>query len=70
VTLKEALAVDCHTDLRDHNALVTGGESGLGLACARRLLQDGATVTIVGRCARHLPQAAADGLIHEYAQAA
>lgn len=30
-------------------ALVTGGGSGLGLACARRLRDDGAAVTIVGR---------------------
>jgi NAD(P)-dependent dehydrogenase (short-subunit alcohol dehydrogenase family) len=30
-------------------ALVTGGESAIGLACARRLAADGATVTICGR---------------------
>ena len=30
-------------------ALVTGGGSGIGLACARHLLRDGATVTIAGR---------------------
>jgi NAD(P)-dependent dehydrogenase (short-subunit alcohol dehydrogenase family) len=30
-------------------ALVTGGGSGIGLACARHLLRDGASVTIVGR---------------------
>ena len=30
-------------------ALVTGGGSGIGLGCARRLLTDGAAVTICGR---------------------
>lgn len=30
-------------------AIVTGGSSGIGFACARRLLLDGATVTIVAR---------------------
>ena len=30
-------------------ALVTGGGSGIGLGCARRLVVDGASVTIVGR---------------------
>jgi len=30
-------------------ALVTGGGSGIGLACARHLLRDGAIVTIAGR---------------------
>jgi len=43
--------------LRGSNALVTGGGSGLGLACARRLLRDGATVTIVGRDANRLARA-------------
>jgi len=39
-------------------ALVTGGGSGIGLACARRLLADGASVTIVGRTASKLEEAA------------
>lgn len=30
-------------------ALITGGATGIGLACARHLLRDGATVTIAGR---------------------
>jgi NAD(P)-dependent dehydrogenase (short-subunit alcohol dehydrogenase family) len=35
--------------LRDANAIVTGGASGLGLSAARELLQRGAHVTIVDR---------------------
>jgi NAD(P)-dependent dehydrogenase (short-subunit alcohol dehydrogenase family) len=44
--------------LRGQQALVTGGGSGLGLACAARLRADGATVTIVGRTAERLAGAA------------
>jgi len=40
-------------------ALVTGGGSGIGLACARHLLRDGATVTIVGRSEEKLHAAVA-----------
>jgi NAD(P)-dependent dehydrogenase (short-subunit alcohol dehydrogenase family) len=40
--------------LEGRNALVTGGGSGLGLACARRLRTDGATVTIIGRTENRL----------------
>jgi NAD(P)-dependent dehydrogenase (short-subunit alcohol dehydrogenase family) len=40
-------------------ALVTGGGSGIGLACARHLLRDGATVTIAGRSEDKLRHAAA-----------
>lgn len=46
--------------LRGSNALVTGGGSGIGLGCARRLLRDGATVTIVGRTEERLQRAAAN----------
>lgn len=35
--------------LNGRAALVTGGGSGIGLACARALVRDGATVTIAGR---------------------
>ena len=40
-------------------ALVTGGGSGIGLACARALAVDGATVTIMGRHEGKLRDAAA-----------
>lgn len=39
-------------------ALVTGGGSGIGLACARRLADDGALVTICGRTEARLAEAA------------
>jgi NAD(P)-dependent dehydrogenase (short-subunit alcohol dehydrogenase family) len=41
-------------------ALITGGGSGIGLACARALLADGATVTICGRSEERLQKAAAE----------
>jgi NAD(P)-dependent dehydrogenase (short-subunit alcohol dehydrogenase family) len=47
------------TDLGGRSALVTGGGSGIGLACARRLAADGAAVTICGRSEERL-RAAAD----------
>ncbi len=40
-------------------ALITGGGSGIGLACARHLLRDGASVTIVGRTEQRVQEAAA-----------
>ncbi len=47
-------------------ALVTGGSSGIGLACARRLVQDGAMVTIAARdqdrLARAIERLAAEAL--------
>ncbi len=48
-------------------ALVTGGSTGLGFGCARRLAADGAAVTICGRTADRLDEAAAalDGLAGE-----
>jgi NAD(P)-dependent dehydrogenase (short-subunit alcohol dehydrogenase family) len=45
--------------LAGHAALVTGGGSGIGLACGRHLLRDGATVTIAGRSQARLDEAAA-----------
>jgi NAD(P)-dependent dehydrogenase (short-subunit alcohol dehydrogenase family) len=41
-------------------ALITGGGSGIGLACARHLLRDGASVTIAGRSQERVDAAAAD----------
>ena len=43
------------------SALVTGGGSGIGLGCARRLVSDGAAVTICGRSEERL-EAALDEL--------
>ena len=49
-------------------ALVTGGDSVLGLACARRLAADGAAVTICGTAERRLEESAdAYGLRHAVA---
>lgn len=47
--------------LQGRHALVTGGARGIGLACARALLQRGATVTLLGRDRATL-DAAAGGL--------
>ena len=41
-------------------ALVTGGGSGIGLACAKALLDDGATVTLAGRSEDRLKGAVAE----------
>ncbi|HWD07421.1 MAG TPA: SDR family oxidoreductase [Amycolatopsis sp.] len=45
-------------DLAGYAALVTGGGTGLGKACAARLAADGATVTICGRTEKRLAAAA------------
>ena len=44
--------------LSDKHVLVTGGGTGIGKACARRLVQDGAVVTICGRTESSLAAAA------------
>lgn len=43
--------------LRNKTALITGGTSGIGLAIARRLLEEGASVFICGRDEAKLAQA-------------
>src|SRR4051812_38397554 len=45
------------SNLQGATALVTGGGSGIGLACARRLAEDGAVVTICGRRLSKLDEA-------------
>lgn len=46
------------TALDGYSALVTGGGSGIGLACATALAADGASVTICGRTQARLESAA------------
>ena len=44
--------------LSGHNALITGGGSGIGLACAIAFARDGAAVTLMGRNRDKLQSAA------------
>ncbi len=46
--------------LTGHHAFITGGGSGIGLACARLLLADGARVTLMGRQQQRLEAALAE----------
>ena len=47
--------MDLH--LRDKHILITGGSKGIGLACARAFLAEGARVSLVSREAAHLARA-------------
>ncbi len=45
--------------LAGRSAVVTGGGSGIGLECARRLVRDGASVVLTGRTPERLEEGAA-----------
>ena len=45
--------------LENMNVLVTGGGSGIGLACAASFYRDGANVTLMGRSEQRLAKAQA-----------
>ena len=45
--------------LENMTALVTGGGSGIGLACAASFYRDGANVTLMGRSEQRLAEARA-----------
>ncbi len=47
------------SSLAGQSALITGGGSGIGLACVTHLARDGATVVLAGRNAEKLSAAAA-----------
>jgi 3-hydroxybutyrate dehydrogenase len=47
-TMQRRTAADA-VDLRGLTAVITGGSSGIGLACVRRLARAGAAVTVVAR---------------------
>lgn len=43
--------------LRGKNAIITGGSAGIGLACAKALIEEGANVMIIGRNEERLTEA-------------
>jgi NAD(P)-dependent dehydrogenase (short-subunit alcohol dehydrogenase family) len=65
IGLSSSSFTDYNTRMGDSLAglagLITGGGSGIGLACARHLVRDGASVTLMGRSKDRL-QAAADAV--------
>ena len=46
--------------LEGKSAIITGGGSGIGLACAKRFSDEGAVVAIIGRRENKLELAAKD----------
>ena len=55
-------------ELQGKNVLITGGSKGIGLACAKVFLAEGARVTIVSRSAANLAAASAVlGTVHAVA---
>jgi NAD(P)-dependent dehydrogenase (short-subunit alcohol dehydrogenase family) len=55
--------------LTDKHVLITGGSKGIGLACAKSFLDEGARVTLVSRSADNLAAGCAS-LLASYSQAA
>jgi NAD(P)-dependent dehydrogenase (short-subunit alcohol dehydrogenase family) len=55
-------------ELQGRHALITGGSKGIGLACARTLLREGARVSLVSRGMENLT-AAKHALLSEFADA-
>jgi NAD(P)-dependent dehydrogenase (short-subunit alcohol dehydrogenase family) len=53
------MAAEHDGPLAGWKVLITGGGSGIGLGCAQAFLDDGATVTIMGRTEARLAEAAA-----------
>ncbi len=49
-------------DIRNRVAVITGGASGLGLACAQRLCKEGAAVAAIDANAAALEQLAGNGI--------
>jgi NAD(P)-dependent dehydrogenase (short-subunit alcohol dehydrogenase family) len=47
--------------LQGRHVLITGGSKGIGLACARAFLDEGARVSLVSRSAENLERSAAAG---------
>lgn len=50
---------DTALPLQGRSAVITGGGSGIGLECARRLVRDGASVVLTGRTEERLAEGAA-----------